>query len=85
MKQHTGDNHIHQSILPPQNIFFIKIHTYKAMDKITITSARFRLALFDIEKRFYSANLVILIDLLTTAIPEPHKIFYLQFIFDATQ
>ena len=72
MKQQTGDNHIHQSILPPKNIFFMNIPTYKTMDKITIINARFLFALFDIENRFYSANLVIFIDWLTIAIPSPH-------------
>ena len=54
----------------------MNIPTYKTRDKITITNARFLFALFDIENRFYSANLVILIDLLTTAIPEPHTNVY---------
>ena len=75
MKQQTGGNHIHQSILPPKNIFFMNIPTYKTRDKITITNARFLFALFDIENRFYLANLVILIDWLSTAIPEPHTIY----------
>ena len=63
----------------------MNIPTYKTRDKITITNARFLFALFDIENRFYSTNLVILIDVLNTAIPEPHTIFHLHFIFDATR
>ena len=81
MKQQTGDNHIHQSILPPKNIFFMNIPTYKTRDKITITNARYLFALFDIEYRFYLVKLVILMDLLPTTIPDPHTIAHLYFIF----